>query len=225
VGCVLTVRRTALFLLLCAALPLQAGLIVYSDRPTFDAAAPGLPIETFEAGNIGAGVIVACPSPLDSLSNNSCFSPGSILPGIQFASSGHPADGIALAGAGFAGLPSKAIFANYFEDTLGINLLSPATAIGFDLYSINPSTIAVSIYDPAAVLLGSYNVGAGSSPVFFGVISDSGPIGSVGLASLTGAAEGIDNVAFGNAGAIPEPATFGLLGAGLLALGLARLRQ
>jgi len=64
---------------------------------------------------------------------------------------------------------------------------------------------------------------------FFGVISDGGPIFWLALNDPYYGAEGVDNVAFGDpgeGGQIPEPSTFGLLGAGLALLGLAwrRLR-
>ncbi len=211
-------------LLLAFAVPSQAGLIYYSDRGVFSSAAPGLPVEDFELGNVASGSVVGCPSPLDSTSNNACFATGSILPGIQFASSSNPVDGIALVGPGFYGPPSKAIFANYFVDTLSINLLAPANAIGFDVYSLFVgSTIQISIYAPGGTLLGSASVLASTAPAFFGVISDGGPIGSLTLASLSGQAEGIDNVAFGNASAaIPEPGTLSLLGVALLVLPLLR---
>jgi hypothetical protein len=110
-----------------------------------------------------------------------------------------------------------------FERRPDIFLLSSANAIGMDVFSISSSSITISVFAPGGSLLGSYPVSASSSPTFFGVISDSGPIGRLNLSSGSGAAEGVDDVAFGST-AIPEPTTFVLLRVGLAALGLVRRR-
>ncbi|HET7289226.1 MAG TPA: IPTL-CTERM sorting domain-containing protein, partial [Thermodesulfobacteriota bacterium] len=42
-------------------------------------------IQTFESGNVAPGQIVGCNTPVDADSNDDCFSPGDILPGIAFS--------------------------------------------------------------------------------------------------------------------------------------------
>lgn len=205
-------------LLLLLSLPTQAGVIFFTDWASFTAAAPGLPVEDFEEGNIGAGAMSTCPSPLDSTTNNACFAAGSILAGIQFASSGHPTDGLGLTDAGLPGVASKAIFVNYYADTLIISLTSPANAIGFDAFNYSGPQLTIQVLDSTGALLGSTTIPVGYwETTFFGVISDSGPIGSIELDG-SGTAEGVDNVAFGLTNAVPEPGTVAMMGAGLLGL-------
>ena len=217
---VLGVAAAALLLMSSTA---SAALVTFNTRAAFDGAAGILPIETFEEGNVAPGNIVACPGLLASTTNNACFSAGDILPGITLTSSTvRPADGLALAGAGVNTLPSKAVFANFFTDSLDLAFTS-SSAVGFDLISQTaPSTITVSVFGAGDVLLGSFDIAATPAGVFWGVIGDS-QITRINLFSATNQAEGVDNVAFGQT-AIPEPATLALLGAGLLGVSRARRR-
>jgi len=206
-------------------MPSEAGLIVFSDRSSFDAAAPGLPIEDFEEASIGAMEVAGIPAPLDSTSNNGYFLPGDILPGIQFhTNTTHNNDELALLGPGYAGSPSKLIVANYFTDAFYVVLSPGVHAIGFDVHSFMGGGMAgIEVYDPDGFVLGTYDWAAGPAGTFWGAISDSEPIGSVRIFDAGGGAEGVDNVAFGEA-AIPEPATLGLSGMALLALAFLRRR-
>jgi hypothetical protein len=126
---------------------------------------------------------------------------------------------LALTGGGFSGIASQALLANYFDDTLTISLTSPANALGFDAYSYGEAaTVTISVFDTEGGMIGNATIAAGFPAAnFFGVISDSGPIGRV-LLDTGGSAEGVDNVAFGLIGEVPEPGTVGLLASGLLAL-------
>ena len=92
--------------------------------------------------------------------------------------------------------------------------MASANAIGFDLGGNLSGNILVSAFDAADVLLGSFNVAiTAGSLVFVGLINDSGLISRVTLGGPLG--EVIDNVAFGQQAAIPEPASLLLMGAGL----------
>src|SRR6266571_8891872 len=64
----------------------EPTLTFSSSRADFVAQFPDLVLEDFEAGNVADGDVVGCPGPLDATSNNVCFSPGGILPGIRFNS-------------------------------------------------------------------------------------------------------------------------------------------
>ncbi len=62
----------------------QAVVTFTSNRSQFFNDNPGLLLQTFESGNVAQGEIVGCNTPVDSNSNDDCFSPGDILPGIAF---------------------------------------------------------------------------------------------------------------------------------------------
>src|SRR5258705_8342925 len=98
--------------------PIQAELTaVFDDRATFLAQFPDLPVEDFEEGRVADRNAVGCPGPLDATSDNDCFHPGEIEPGVRFNSE-LPAGGfeIALIGPGFSGAVTKTIVAGDFTD-------------------------------------------------------------------------------------------------------------
>ncbi len=203
------------------AAPASAALLTFDTRAAFNAAAPGLPVEDFEEGNIGAGGIAGFDDPLDSSTNNTFFAPGDILTGLTLEASTEEGGDLFILGAGFDLDPSIVVGANFFEASLDL-LFSGASAIGLDIGSaLDDSTVTVSVFGPGDLLLNTFNVAATGTGTFFGVINDSGTISRINLLafSTTDQAEWVDNVAFGAAPAspspVPEPATLSLLGIGL----------
>lgn len=200
-----------------------SALTVYSNQASFNAAAPGLPVMTFQPTITQPFVLQA---PLNSSSNNaSFFAPGSILPGISISN--------AIA-ANLRGLYVNfgAVGLFNFDDSLVLNFAPDVTAFGADFFSSEgtlPGSIAgtfvVDVYD-GAVLLGQqmFNETAGLPPAqgpFFGVTSTS-PITSASI-SFSGNFDGapfINNIEFAAtpAAATPEPGTFVLAGACALLL-------
>lgn len=63
----------------------QAVVTFTSNRSQFVNDNPGLLLQTFESGNVAPGGLNSCATPVDSNSNDDCFSPGDILPGIAFS--------------------------------------------------------------------------------------------------------------------------------------------
>jgi hypothetical protein len=170
---------------------------VYADRAAFDADFPGLPIEDFEEGNVVSG-IDACPAPLDETSDNACFSPGDILPGVQFTTTPNtPAEDIAIVGPGQAGNSSINVVANYFIETWIINFTSGTTATGMDLISIfSDSTVDIEVYGSSG-LIDSMTASATGAGAFWGIANCGEPITQIVMDSQTDQAEGVDNIAFG----------------------------
>jgi hypothetical protein len=210
--------------------PAHAGLITFGTRAAFNAAAGALPMETFESGTSAPNTFVPCPSPESSTSNNGCFGLGALLPGIQYQTNGSdlpPGQEFAL-GDGTATLHgTRLLFTNNPTGSFDI-FLTASNAIGLDVLLFSGGSIDVNVFDPSNALIQTFTLATTNAGVFFGVISDSGLIGHINLAtSVTPNSnyEGVDNVAFGlTAASVPEPSTLGMLGLGAAALALARRR-
>jgi hypothetical protein len=197
-------------------LPVQAVFMTYTDRATFDAAAPGLPVETFE--NNSAAGIVSFPDPLDSTTNNGTFAPGDILPGISFSviDNGGSGDLVLLPAGSLGGgaPPTDVVGPNTFVEALQIDLLPAVTAIGLDVFGLaNPNNLNVSFFDGGS-LLGSVTVFAGSTATFVGATNFGGSITRV-TTNLSDVGELVDDVAFGTPAAAPSPSVFSLMAIGL----------
>jgi len=173
-------------------------MVYFYDWGSFNAGAPGLPVEDFEEGVVAPGGVEGCPAPLDSTSNNACFVPGDILDGIRFSDDPGPdPDGIALIGSGFNGNASKAVLANTFTDSFVISFYHPANAVGFEVMAqTSADNVIISIYAVDGALLDTRVVAATNAGTFFGFVSDI-QIGSITINSPTNQSEGVDNIAFG----------------------------
>jgi hypothetical protein len=64
---------------LLSSVPSHGALVTYSNRALFNLAAPGFPVETFEAGLVAAGGVTVCTGPLSSASASTCFPVGALL--------------------------------------------------------------------------------------------------------------------------------------------------
>ncbi len=168
----------------------------FTDRAAFDAAAPALPLEDFEEGNVSAGGVETCSDPYDSSTSDACWSAGDILGGISLGSSS--GGGMVILGDGFFGGSSSIVTgANTFTDFTYIDFSPAVNAIGMDLLPAN--TVTIRLYDAAGALLATTSGTGGDSGMFWGVVSDES-ISRVELEGDGGAGEVLDNLAFGVGG-------------------------
>ena len=211
----------------------SAQLVTYSDRGAFEADFPGLPVEDFEEGHLGASSQVIFLSPLNSSTNNGVFSPGDIIDGLQVQAPSRLT--LWAPGATFS---SK--YLSKWSDCDYLELTFPGVtsyAVGIGLAVENSSgTLCVSVYGPGDVLLGQFQPTVGSGPGFgfFGVRSDTDPITRIRMSapdcSNCGNYEWLDSVTFSTAPyreRIPTNSRLGLvLFIGLLAAaGIVTLRR
>jgi PEP-CTERM motif len=211
---------------LLLAVPASADLLTFSSRPAFDATAPGLPVETFEASL--APIFVTCPSPVSSSAASACFPLGALLPGVVYSASGAANTQLNVLGPGFGGgLPgatngnsSKIFGPNNSLATLDVTFSAGVSAVGFDAFP-GPlaGNIAISLFSPSNDLFGTSLIPGNVGANFFGVVSTAGLIGRVNVAGQSAVPfEAIDNLAFGTATVpVPEPSSL-LLSAGGLAI-------
>ena len=206
------------FVLAYMVLPADASLLTFSSRTEFNAAAPQLPVETFEAGLVGPGSVTGCTGTQSSLIGSACFPAGGLLPGASYFSF-NPFPGspqIVVIGPDFPPLenPSKVLAAN-----VGFLFISftTANAAGFDVFpGRTAGDVVISVFGPSALLLGNFTVTAPLSGAFAGVISDADRIGQIMVRGQAPSAP-IDNLAFGTV-VVSAPSSLVILAGGLTAL-------
>jgi hypothetical protein len=225
---------SALLAVLLLAVPAYADLLTFNSRAAFNATAPGLPVETFEAGL--APILVTCPGPVSSSAASACFPLGGLLPGVVYSASGAANTQLSVLGAGFGGgLPgatlgnaSKIFGPNNSLATFDVTFTAGVSAVGFDAYP-GPlaGNIAISLFGPSNDLFGTSVIPANVGANFFGVVSTTGLIGRVNVEGQSFVPfEAIDNLAFGTTAPVPELSSL-LLSAGGLAIiaGLRSLKE
>jgi hypothetical protein len=203
----------AAVLLACATPSAEAALVFFADEGAFNAAAPGLAVQTFSAAAVVNGDAIFTDNPLNSSTNDGIFASGDILAGLSISATISTGGDLTVTGVNFAGLANKAVFAN--QGTLDLSFSPGVQAAGLGLLSLPASSdFTLSFFDASDLLLGTTtvlgipNTGGG---LFFGVVSSGDQIARINLSSNTVQNEGVDLVRFGTA-ALPEP------GSGILLL-------
>ena len=179
-------------------------LTFYNDRATFDADFPDLPLEDFEEGTLPNARVRGCSRPVDENTDNRCFVPGDIEPGVSFTTP--TSSGIALYGAGFGGATSKNIIANRAKDFLIIDFTAgDVTAVGMDItaYFDGDPNVQIDIFGANGLLGTTTAADTTASGSFWGVSSDE-VITQIVLTSNLGKSEGVDNIAFGPDNKAPD---------------------
>lgn len=173
------------------------ALTVYTDRPEFTAANPGLVAEGFETNNLGASTSKLCPTPLDSSSDNSCFGPGQLAAGVEYDLQDNPT-GTQLALAGPVDTLTSRIGANNVNDLIVARFMnSNTTAVGLELIcTLSPRTGTVRFFGLNGLIL-EQPVNCSATGDFIAIVSEE-PIIRI-EAEAPGTFEYIDNVLFGSA--------------------------
>jgi hypothetical protein len=174
----------------------QGSLTFYTDRTVFNTAHPGLPVETFSATLVPPNSVVTCTSPFNNATNNACFAPGGIRPGISVVNSGG-VDLVVLTPP-FFGVPCVSVGPNVFSDASELQFSPPVVAVGLDFESNNGGVpFTLTVFGPGGSL-GSTTHSGGIPGAFWGVdTSDPGGISRVTFSAPGDNGELLCNVAFG----------------------------
>jgi hypothetical protein len=171
------------------------ALTIYTDRTAFETANPGLLTEDFESNNLGVSSSKQCPQPLNSSSNNTCFLPDQLLPGVEYS------------------LPDTAVGTflaldnNSGTSRLGANSAADPLVIEFDNLSITaagldircPFSRAGSVkFFGAHGLITEQVVDCFVEPVFVAITSHQAIIRIEAEGGNTGTHETVDNLTFGS---------------------------
>jgi hypothetical protein len=169
--------------------------------------------EGFEAYSLGANSNDPVGSVYNASSTPNGQGPGLVVPGISFS---RPGNNLIIMGTtSFGGNSQRLIWDSNTSNPITFDFLASTTAFGVDLLTIGgttgPTTVTVFGSDDSTVLATFPGVGLNSNPqtpVFFGY-EDANGIGSIRF-SLTAGGPAFDNVTFGIAAALPEPASLAL---------------
>jgi hypothetical protein len=178
-----------------SAITTQGGLTFYSDRTVFNTAHPGLPIENFAGTLVPANSVTTCTGPFNTSTNNACFAPGGIRPGISVASS--TAGDLVVLTPPFIGVPCVSVGPNLFADAAELQFNPPVAAVGLDFEANTPAAFTVTVFSPAGSL-GTTTVTGAIPGVFWGVdTADAAGISRITFNAAGENGELFCNVAFG----------------------------
>lgn len=188
------VRHIAVLCLGLAAAGARAEVLVYDSETFFNLDYPGLTIEDFEEAPDGAPT--DCATLLNSVTNDDCFQPGDLPPGVDIVTT---SGGVLIAASpGFQGLPGNMVAPN-----IGIHILrlefSPAVrAVGFDQYTFpfgSPDPQFITAFRAGDQEIATVKNVVTNSGVFFAIESDQ-PITALEIHSPANSPEFIDNLRF-----------------------------
>jgi len=201
---------------------LGGGFTTFADLASFQTAVgAAIPSEDFESGLVQAAEVATCVEPVNSASNDSCYTPGSLIPGFNVTSSS--GSGVVTLGSGLIGNSTTVIGANQFDDTTSVSFDAEVFAVGLDVMSGGAVPVTVTAFDSSSNTIGSVTVNTSGSgvPTFVGLLSSATPIDSITLSDDTGGGELFDNLTFGPIGPPPTVPLFNIYTVLLLLLLLA----
>lgn len=163
----------------------QGALVFYITRGLFNAAEPGLPVQSFDSANLFNQPYVFETNGLNSATSNAVFAAGSILPGLTLSTLNPGAQSTALIVYGGGPVGTKSVGNNWYGDTLVLSFAPGAFAVAADIFantSGGPSyagNITAEMFNGTTPLGSKPLTETAGGSVFLGVSSTTLPITSV----------------------------------------------
>ncbi|MEM9554783.1 MAG: hypothetical protein AAGC60_11025 [Acidobacteriota bacterium] len=174
----------------------KAASSYFSDRSSFETAAPGLPLEDFSSATVSPGDVVDCGNPVTQ--GNPCFGPGGLADGLSITTDN---GNIVALGTGIFGNTTPMMAADLFASVTILEFThTDVYAVGLNLATAGgPENLQITIEDIFGAPLDLTETPSGPTLSFWGVVSEA-PIGRIILRSPSGAGEVVDEVQFGTPG-------------------------
>ncbi len=217
--------------LLISLTPALAQVDFTTDEAEFNANNPGLALQDFESGNVAPNSVMQCSAVVNENTSDGCFSPGDILPGLEFAQVPLGAHTLFIAGPGVEENTFVVLYTDFNTDTMDItfpgnNVNTAGLVLG--CLSEGPGcsdTLIISVFGTGDELIGStQRAVTGQFDTFVGIRS-SELITRINVGSLAGNGfEGLGSISFGLASPanIPTLSEWGMIAAaaGLMLVGV-----
>jgi exosortase sorting signal-containing protein len=170
----------------------------FDNEGSFNNTCTGLAFEDFEDTNLPPNSVLACTNPLNSSTNDACYSPGALIPGFSL---GATAGDTAVVTPPSLGVTNVAAGPNTFADDTVITFTEPVNGVGMVLVGpLGNTAVDVQVFGEGNVFLGSAIVNlVGVNGTFVGVIAGGGEqITRIEL--VGGNAELLYDLSFGDCG-------------------------
>lgn len=156
-------------------------LSFYTDRGAFLTDYPAATSEDYSGTSVPPNGVSSCVPPMNSASNDACFTPGAIVDGVSIdvVVSGGGGEGVVLTPP-FFGTTSVSVGPNSFTDDMTIDFPTPVRSMGLDLVCPNGAvSLNVEVFGTTGSL-GTTTAACGGPPGnFWGVSSAADTIVSV----------------------------------------------
>jgi hypothetical protein len=187
----------------------RGGIIYWNDEAAFDAEFPGLTFEDFSEaiGHIGPDGVSICTGPLNSETNNECFSPGDIEPGITIH---NMIDDLNVALTPFfLGVDCVVVGPNAFDADALLMFDPPVQAMGgHAVCPFGPFPTHVQIFDADGNLIGETDISCSPQcDLFYGISAPEPIIAMLTFVAGPGNGELFGNLRWGTMEATPVQAT------------------
>lgn len=163
----------------------QGGVVFYTNQPAFNAAEPGLPVQSFDSANLFSQPYVYETNGLNSVTANAVFASGTILPGLTISTLSPGLQSTALIVYGGGPVGAISVGNNWFGDTLVLSFAPGVSAMAEDLFANTAASTSFAGNNTEEVFNGTTSLGsitvsnAAGGYDFIGVISTNLPITSV----------------------------------------------